>query len=88
MVRAISFEQTITFGSVLAGASQIMSVGFVGTANPGDVVSIGLPDALASSNGVFTVWVSGSNAVGIKFTNTSTAPIVLPSGIIKFKIFN
>jgi hypothetical protein len=86
LVRAISFEEPIDFGSVAAGASQIMSVGFVGTANPGDVVSIGLPDALASSEGVFTVWFNGS--VKIKFTNTSTAAIDLPSGIIKFKIFN
>jgi hypothetical protein len=86
LVRAISFEEPIDFGSVAAGESQIMSVGFVGTANPGDVVSIGLPDALASSEGVFTVWFNGS--VKIKFTNTSTAAIDLPSGIIKFKIFN
>jgi hypothetical protein len=54
----------------------------------GDVVSIGLPDDFASSEGVFTAWISGSNAVKIKFTNVSASAIDLPSGTIKFKIFN
>jgi hypothetical protein len=88
LVRAVSFEQTIDFPEVDAGTSQTISVGFAGSVNAGDVVSIGLPDELASAEGVFTVWVSGSNAVKIKFTNTSTAPIDLPDRTIKFKIFN
>lgn len=88
LVRAISFEQTIDFPEVAAGTSQTISVGFAGSVNLGDVVSIGLPDELASAEGVFTVWIGGSNAVKIKFTNTSTSAIELPAGIIKFKIFN
>lgn len=84
---ALLGSATLDFPSVGAGTSSDLTVTVTGAVD-GDVVSIGVPNGSTAANGCFTAWVSASNTVTIRFTNTNTVAAIDPaSGTFKVKVF-
>lgn len=87
LVSAISASGELNFGSVAAGESTVLTITGVTGAVDGDVISMGVPNALASAGGIYTAWVSANDTISVKFTNTTTSTVIDPvSGTFKFKI--
>jgi hypothetical protein len=85
LVSAISASGTLDFASVNAGESVILTINVIGAAD-GDVVSLGVPNALASAGGIYTAWVSAPDTVSVKFSNTTAAPLDPASATFKVKV--
>ena len=82
----LSGSATLDFGSTSAGASTDLTITVTGAALS-DVVSLGVPNASTLANGVFTAWVSSSNTITVRFTNTNLVSALDPaSGTFKVKV--
>lgn len=77
---------TLDFGVTVAGTSTDLTITVTG-ASDGDVVCVGVPNGSTLSNGVFTAWVSASNTVTVRFTNTNLVTDLNPaSGTFKVAV--
>lgn len=85
LVSAISASGILDFGSVNAGESAILTMNVIGAAD-GDAVSLGVPSALAGAGGIYTAWVSATDTVTVKFSNTTAAAIDPASATFKIKV--
>lgn len=81
----INKTATLNFGSTLTLASTDLTISVTG-AVLGDLVILGVPNASTLSNGVFTAWVSASNTVKVRFTNTSAGSLDPASGLFRVSV--
>jgi hypothetical protein len=85
LVSAISAGVTWDCDPVAPTASHSVNIVANG-AEDGDAVSLGVPHLVANAGGIYTAWVSATNQVTIKFSNTTGVAINPPSGDFKVKI--
>ena len=69
---------TLDFGSTAAGAATDLTMTVTGAAD-GDAVSIGVPNGSTVANGSFTAWVSATNTVTIRFSNSNLVTALDPA---------
>lgn len=82
----LSGSATLNFGSTAAGASTDLTVTVTGAAD-GDVCTVGVPNGSITANGVFWCWVSATNTVTVRYTNTNLVAAADPaSGTFKVKV--
>jgi len=75
---------TLDFGSTAANGESDLTITVTGAAD-GDVVSLGVPNASATT-GVFFAWVSATNTVTVRFHNTSGGSTDPASGTFKVTV--
>jgi hypothetical protein len=69
---------TLDFGSTAAGTATDLTITVTGAAD-GDAVSIGVPNGSTVANGSFTAWVSATNTVTIRFSNSNLVTALDPA---------
>jgi hypothetical protein len=69
---------TLDFGNTVAGAATDLTITVTGAAD-GDAVSIGVPNGSTVANGSFTAWVSATNTVTIRFSNSNLVTALDPA---------
>jgi hypothetical protein len=80
---ALPGTATLDFGNTLAGASTDLTIAVTGAVD-GDVVTVGVPIASQTANGVYSAFVSASDVVTVRFTNTNLVTAINPtSGAFK-----
>jgi len=67
----------LNFPNTTAGSSSDLTMTLTG-AVVGDAVILGVPNGSTSTNGVFTAWVSASDTIKVRFTNTNLATAIHP----------
>lgn len=83
---ALTGTGTLDFGSTVAGASTDLTITVTGAALS-DVVELGTPNGSTLTNGVFTAWVSATDTVTVRFTNTNLVTALDPaSGSFKVRV--
>lgn len=97
--QAIYIDQsaTLDFPSTIPTGSNVLTMDLSGRGlgvNPGYMVALGVPNSCASLGGVYQAWVSATNTVSIRFTNTNGIAIPVqpsidpPSAIFRVRVFN
>ena len=82
----ISSTATLNFPNSIAGAAADLTMTLTGAVS-GDAVVIGVPSGSAVANGNFTGWVSASNTITIRFSNTDVlSDLDPPSGVFRATI--
>ena len=82
----LSGSATLDFGNTSAQNSADLTVTVTGAAD-GDVVSLGVPNGAVQPTSSYFAWVSATDTVTIRFTNTATAGATNPtSGTFKVKV--
>jgi hypothetical protein len=80
---ALSTTATLNFASTTAGNSTNLTITVTG-ASDGDPVIVGYVNASTLANGIFTGYVSATNTVTVRFTNTNLVAALDPaSGVFK-----
>jgi hypothetical protein len=79
----IKGSATIDFASTAAGAATDVAFTLTGAAD-GDVISLGTPNSVTTSGGMYFAWVSAADNVTIRFLNTTGSPI--DPGSATFKV--
>jgi hypothetical protein len=69
---------TLNFPSTAAGASSDLTITITGAAL-NDVVIVGVPNGSTVATGCFTGWVSASNTVTVRFSNTDVLSALDPA---------
>ena len=69
---------TLDFGNTAAGAATDLTITVTGAAD-GDAVSIGVPNGSTVANGSYTAWVSATNTVTIRFSNSNLVTALDPA---------
>jgi hypothetical protein len=69
---------TLDFGNTVAGAATDLTITVTGAAD-GDAVSIGVPNGSTVANGSYTAWVSATNTVTIRFSNSNLVTALDPA---------
>lgn len=82
----LSGSATLDFPSTPAQTSSELTISVPG-ASEGDVVSLGISNSAAVTNGVYSARVSATDTVTVKFNNYSILAIDPPSGTFKVKVF-
>ncbi len=86
VANVLAGSATLNFADTAAGASTDLTITVTG-ATDGDPVLVGPVNASTNANGVFTAWVSASNTVTVRFTNTNLVTSINPaSGIFKVTV--
>ena len=84
---SLSGSGTLDFPSTDHHHSSDLTINVTG-ASVGDVVAIGVPIEALSANGIYVGWVSATDTVTIRFTNTHNSNNENPnSGLFKIKVF-
>lgn len=68
-VPMITNSGTLNFPSTLAGASSDLTITVTGAVT-NDVVMLGVPNGAVPVTGCFSAWVSATNTVTVRYTNT------------------
>ncbi len=76
---------TLDFPSTTAQTSSVLTVSMPG-AILGDIVTMGVPNAAITTNGLYSAYVSASNTVTVKFNNYGSSSSNPASGIFNLKI--
>jgi len=82
--RVLKGSGTLDFGSTASNGESDLTITVAGVAD-GDVVSLGVPNASATT-GVFFAWVSATNTVTVRFHNTSGGSTDPVSGTFKVTV--
>jgi len=80
----IKGSATLDFGSTAANSETDLTITVTGAAD-GDVVSLGVPNASATT-GTFFAWVSAANTVTVRFHNGSGGSVDPASGTFKVTV--
>jgi hypothetical protein len=82
----LSGSATLDFPNTNPGESSDLTLTVTG-ASDGDVVSLGVPNGAVQPTSSYFAWVSATDTVTIRFTNTATAGATNPtSGTFKVKV--
>lgn len=84
LARVLKGSATLDFGSTASNGESDLTITVTGAAD-GDVVSLGVPNASATT-GVFFAWVSATNTVTVRFHNTSGGSTDPVSGTFKVTV--
>lgn len=76
---------TLNFGSIAAGANEILTITVTGSAD-GDVVMIGVPNGSMTAGLVFTAWVSAANTVSVQCYNSTAGALDPASGTFRASV--
>lgn len=82
--RVLKGSATLDFGSTASNSETDLTITVTGAAD-GDVVSLGVPNASATT-GTFFAWVSASNTVTVRFHNGSGGSVDPASGTFKVTV--
>ncbi|MBI1746950.1 MAG: hypothetical protein HYR55_10230 [Acidobacteria bacterium] len=78
---------SLSFGTIPANSCASLTLTVTGAAD-GDSVSLGIPNALASTAGVtFVGWVSAADTVAVKACNVTTMPITPSSASVRADVW-
>lgn len=80
-----SASATLDFGSTAAQNSSELTITVTGAAD-GDMVILGVPNASSNANSCYTVRVSATNTVSVRFNNYSSGAINPASGTFKVSV--
>jgi hypothetical protein len=84
---ALTNSATLNFGNTAAGAATDLTITVTGAAD-GDAVALGVPNGSTVANGSFTAWVSATDTVTVRFSNSNLVTALDPaSGTFKVRVF-
>lgn len=82
----INGSATLDFATTTAQTSSDLTITVTG-ASEGDVVSLGTPQGVASTNICYTAWVSSTNTVTVRLNNYGTTGVDPGPATFKVKVF-
>jgi len=82
----LSGSATLDFATTTAQTSSDLTITVTG-ASEGDVVSLGTPQGVASTNICYTAWVSSTNTVTVRLNNYGTTGVDPGPATFKVKVF-
>jgi hypothetical protein len=85
LTQVLTGSATLDFPNIPSNNFADLTISVPGAADS-DVVSLGVPNALMSTNLIWTCWVSAANVVTVRATNPSGGAHNPPSGLFKVMV--